>query len=981
MKSNWKTKFFTGAVLFSQFISPVSVIAISNHPEYGGTVNSSMSPENTVEDENIKGNSTIAPVVVGYEDSTDIKISEKQFSLKIVGELLDNEYEYVLPDELNVDSIEGDVKYNKKNHSLVFPKNISFSSDIRFSSTATDEKKYTFDFSFNNSVSTVILNVTIASSLNSTLESSSAPNNIKNENSSDKQHSDSETTSSSSAVDESQTVVDNQEGYAATDAIKPSVIGNLKTAPNSINQDTMGELPKKFNFSPKIYKGITKVGYNTKNANQDISATYLTDNDMKMIQSTGGYYVYYKRAGIYQGRYIDIKWTFNKSPYIYTGLGSKFRLHTALNSSYIDDIMMSITNVSYNSQINTELTFYDSETLKSTEVSGFTTYGNVDNSEYYLFDDSKISNYIYSFSKTNLNYVKDDKNPPKSTKFGVQGQTAGVNVIDETNTFTILYEDQHSFPITYGQVAGHAGKDVWLGAVDLNLLRIGYDAPFLYGDEANSNLEDNVLEYRAIQQNPSRGGGQTQIVLPNEYKINMDIENYELLNPIKSSDIVIKNLNNGKDITSSFDITITSKGSITLNLKNVSNASIQKDNFPSTFEIKFKATPKNGVDLYETYKVIDGQGYYVFPISGNLTYKQPAVPNSIVLEANKAEAKIKTNEPPIPTPVKTFKNITEDDGLVRNNGEVYIGDILEYEINIKNIFDELKEITIVDELPEKKLYRKIGSYRLTVNGENIILPEDFYNQEKNELKTILENIPANSNISLKYQLQVTGIAQQSQLVNKVKVILDDGLFKQSDAKTSIVSKVPILNPEKPTEIIEPERGSVGNQLGNLNLVYVPSFYFGEQEITNKNSEYSAELLKTKDGEGVPNFVQIHDTNQDDFGWKLSMNLSEFYDSDKDNSLDGAQLVLKNSQLNTFKGLDSEFEGNLPQDVELVAGGDSNIIAESASLEDTQNTIIAFGSTEKNTAKDSVILRVPGSVKKIDDTYSANLDWQLQNVPD
>lgn len=957
MKNNLSKCLLVALLVVSPLIGSSASFANEKTDNVPATSGQEPNTQNTPTNET-SASPTIAPVVIGYEDYTDVKVKKNTFVLKVTGEALSKEYEYTLPTELTVKNITGEIEYNKDKNSLIFPKESQFISDIELVSSIVDKKQtYEFDFGFNDEVSTVVTKVTVNTNETSTSDSE-------------------EKTTDSDKKQTKEASSDNVSLYVADD---PMYLGPLSGAAGSINQDDMGDFPSKFNFTPKIYPGVTLVGYNTTNATTTIAEKQLTKDEMIAIQNYGGYFIYYKRAGIYKGRYVDIQWQFFPSPNLNQNIPLKF--HSTL-SGYPDNKIMSITNMFYNSRLNTSMYFYDSATAKTVDISGYLSFGNVDNTEYYAFDIDKVKNYVYSFSQNNLKYIlATPDGAGVTTNFGVQGQDAGMTTVTPANSFTVMFEDQASFPVTYGYISSGVGAAQWLGNIDLDLLRLGYNAPVLYGDETGTNITDNTLEYRAIQMNPSRGGGQTQIVLPDKYTINMQIEHYNLLNPITASDISVKRLDTNTTITNQFDISVDDNGKIVLDLKNIKNPLIQMDNFPSTMEIKFKTTAKSDVRLMEAYQNIDGQGYYVFPINGNLTYRQPAVENDIVIEANEAQAKIQTDDVPMPEPEKRYTNVTKADGLSREQNELFIGDILQYEIKLNNYSTALENVTLTDQLPDATLFRNVGEYELVVDGNKIEIPDDFYDKELNQLKILIDAIPADAEVSLKYKLQVTGAAQGTELINDAIFSLADGTEMGTSVTTEKVSKIPVLNPEAMTETLSPNTGTVGEQLGNLNLVYVPSFDFGEQMITNKDNQYNANLLKSSDGKEHPNFVQLHDTSQDQSGWKLSMSLGEFYDSQKENVLSNVELVLKNAQVNTFEGLNQSFEGNLSQEVTVSAGGDSNLFAQSTSKEDNQNMTIAFGNTSEKTAESSVVLKVPGSTKKAKDKYTANLDWQLQNVPE
>lgn len=337
----------------------------------------------------------------------------------------------------------------------------------------------------------------------------------------------------------------------------------------------------------------------------------------------------------------------------------------------------------------------------------------------------------------------------------------------------------------------------------------------------------------------------------------------------------------------------------------------------------------------------------------------------------------------LPIPVKlekTVSNVTLLDGLDRVNNKLYIGDILKYDIKFKNLGGgEIKNGVLVDYLPDSKLFRDLGNYELILDGKVLPNSSVIYDSSSNQLQVKLPEIPASSEVNFRYTLQVTGSALASNLNNRVTVEADVISPTEASVVTNSVSKIPVLNPENGREQVSPITGDFGLQNGNLNLIYTPALDFGIQQITSQDKIYNAKLIQTEEGKEIPNFIQIHNSLKGP-SWRLGVSLSELKSFKDGLPLKGAVVELKNAQLNTFEGLNQNFEGNLSSKVILSAGGPADIIAQSNGNYMPSNLLLSFGNTKLNTAEESVTLEVPGASLKVQDEYKGILTWKFEDVP-
>lgn len=84
-------------------------------------------------------------------------------------------------------------------------------------------------------------------------------------------------------------------------------------------------------------------------------------------------------------------------------------------------------------------------------------------------------------------------------------------------------------------------------------------------------------------------------------------------------------------------------------------------------------------------------------------------------------------------------------------------------------------------------------------------------------------------------------------------------------------------------------------------------------------------------------------------------------------------------MNTFEGLNQNFEENLSSKLILSAGGPADIIAQINGNYMPSNILLSFGNTKLNTAEESVTLEVPDASLKVQDEYKGILTWNFEDV--
>lgn len=225
---------------------------------------------------------------------------------------------------------------------------------------------------------------------------------------------------------------------------------------------------------------------------------------------------------------------------------------------------------------------------------------------------------------------------------------------------------------------------------------------------------------------------------------------------------------------------------------------------------------------------------------------------------------------------------------------------------------------------------------------------------------------------------------------------------EANGETDTIVRPPEEGPDGGEVDIDVDGGE-GNNTGPLTIAYVPTFDFGEQEISSSLQSYPliAEMQKLKNDPNteVPyvSFVQVQDTRGTSEGWHLDVTLSEFEagpDHDGMNpTLVGAEIHFLDSTLNYVPGdADQEPTLNMTENFVLRPSTGAQRLMTAANKRGAGTTDIIWGNqaelnkqfedNNKNpenateVLNEAIQLVVPGT-HGIDATdYTATLEWTL-----
>lgn len=152
--------------------------------------------------------------------------------------------------------------------------------------------------------------------------------------------------------------------------------------------------------------------------------------------------------------------------------------------------------------------------------------------------------------------------------------------------------------------------------------------------------------------------------------------------------------------------------------------------------------------------------------------------------------------------------------------------------------------------------------------------------------------------------------------------------------------------------------------GTLTLAEVPTFDFGEETIAGTTQNYEMEKAIKP--------IQISDLRGSHTGWKLTVSLSEFEDTQKQSSLQGAALNIATVSVVAVNDTVGEPPSVLGAPLKITA--DSSASALSVF---TANTGIG-GGVWQMTLADATLEVLPGSASAGANT--ATLTWTLQDTP-
>lgn len=189
-----------------------------------------------------------------------------------------------------------------------------------------------------------------------------------------------------------------------------------------------------------------------------------------------------------------------------------------------------------------------------------------------------------------------------------------------------------------------------------------------------------------------------------------------------------------------------------------------------------------------------------------------------------------------------------------------------------------------------------------------------------------------------------------------------------------------INPGKPVTPIEP--GTPGTS-GPLSIDVATDFKFELGKISTTDKTYKANPTKVKDEEGNtvdrPNYVQVTDKRGGQKGWTLSLIQDGQFETNDNETLEGAQITIKNMETVATPGTTATAPSTAPETVTLSSTGASTTPILAAKVnEGGGKWISSFG--DLDTMGESVELLIPGTAVQEAKAYSTDLIWSLSDTP-
>ncbi|WP_448949587.1 WxL domain-containing protein [Latilactobacillus sakei] len=525
------------------------------------------------------------------------------------------------------------------------------------------------------------------------------------------------------------------------------------------------ELSDDYSFYPRYTEGKTKVYLGSK---------LLTGQEVILfpdkIRENGGIKVKY--AGYYQGKVIDItinvgdtrltsgdNWNSQKGQF-YFGLkppsgsgypGSEgflgFRGLGTGNSGRIGAVMP----LTY--------TFTDHATGQPVSLGGYFTWADIDY-EAYRLKNSDVD-YVATQSNTVVNYG-EDSNYFHFYASGLGDFTADIGDKKEWGQFFFSNKSKLNIDIFAPYTVN--------GFTSGSLIKVNFPtiSPIVYGDEEDSNLNDQVLDYRAIFEVPYRYG---ELGYPDKYE---GILNYEtVLNDPRN--VIIKRQADGANVTYLFDVSI-SNGQIKLTAKNP-----RSENFyANVYEVKYSTTVKDGQDLSGYYS----EGKYKFPITGEVDTGDGKEHRSNIDYATIVAPKPKLKA------IKRVKNLSTPDSDYAEETKGRLDDELSYQLMFISL-DSKNEIsagTVIEDVLDKNLAspNEVNIEYLNVDGSIKQTETTRFNSD-GKLK-LSYAIPKAGHVILSFKTKIVG-SEKEIIENITKVNIDGNNIQSNNTKVTLPTRV------------------------------------------------------------------------------------------------------------------------------------------------------------------------------------------------
>lgn len=258
---------------------------------------------------------------------------------------------------------------------------------------------------------------------------------------------------------------------------------------------------------------------------------------------------------------------------------------------------------------------------------------------------------------------------------------------------------------------------------------------------------------------------------------------------------------------------------------------------------------------------------------------------------------------------------------------------------------------------------------------------DFYGGEGNDLDALRDNFGIDN--PEKYLVSRYSEVQKLVENNRLKLhTLDDiTLLIHNNIKNDKKAKVDFaklylketnslfdgIYSEIPELPIDPEKTS-------LSFNHISDFNFGTMNISGNDKSYFAKLAESQNEDGssseIPNYISFNDNRKGSSNWSLNVKQESQLKTSDNIELEGSKLTL----LNIVQTSTISSHSNPNQS--LTVGEEIKIAENKKDVNGTWNII--FG--DVNNSAFSIRLDVPGNSKKLKETYTTTLTWNLVDSP-
>lgn len=577
----------------------------------------------------------------------------------------------------------------------------------------------------------------------------------------------------------------------------PTVLGYLRDHEKAIQvgEGDIQTIPGEYGFVPKV-SGDTEVEIYIHGKKTEVPS----DNTINIKKQEAGEdtYITYSNVGFYKGKEVDLRYVIEDLPTNSTFFGLDTSKSVASGSNINSTAALTISAVAKSDQDPDErnnpaiikFQFFDhNNPTERMKVKGYYTFVDFDNQEFVgVGEDANLLNF-YALSNSEMDYAQEDDftlmmRPGGSEVWpgGDPGINGGVSAKDQGNwgSFTYGETDEITFEMNavYERDADHGST---IGYTDATLVPIEYPAPIKTGDTAESDLTDQKIEYKLIQQVPGRP-------LDNEEP---QFEMYDVVDDcLVIDDVRVERYYQTQGKDNYFDI----------NIDENSNKVTAKATSKALSDQKFYG--QIYILIIETHLDPDSSWNKYYDRDTNMI-TIPNVGHTKVVSSDGSDHILTSNTATGVIPVDfdfsidkqiynaIGENITGDPGK-----EVEVDDVVTYSIVVSLDYDlnpDIDQVLIRDNLQEGLEYVP-GS--TVINGKIISPDSEVWNNDFTQLdaRVPLENGLKNITVNFKTKV-LNSAAKNGSISNSASAELtsDDGSRKETDVITNPV-KEPEIDP-------------------------------------------------------------------------------------------------------------------------------------------------------------------------------------------